>query len=79
MARVRKKLSLDPKAAERGERYCELHSTSLSQIVSDFLSRLPLDDQEQELTPTVRRLLGAAKGDTDKKDSRNHPVEKYSG
>ena len=77
MARVRKKLSLDPKAVERGERYCELHSTSLSQIVSDFLSRLPVDGDEPDLTPTVRRLLGAAKGDTDENDYHDYLLQKY--
>lgn len=77
MARVRKKLSLDPKAVERGERYCERHSTSLSQIISDFLSRLPVDGNEPDLTPTVGRLPGAAKGDTDENDNHDDLFQKY--
>ncbi|MET0398665.1 MAG: DUF6364 family protein [Longimicrobiaceae bacterium] len=79
MARINKSLSLDPKAVERGERYCALHSTSLSQLVSDFLSRLPLDEegQEQEMTPTIHRLLGAAKGGPDEDDYREYLFQKY--
>jgi hypothetical protein len=80
MARISKKLSLDAQAVERGERYSELHSTSLSQLVSDFLSRLPLDEegQEQELTPTVQRLLGVAKGGPDEADYHEYLFQKYN-
>lgn len=77
MARVTKNLSLDPDAVERGERYSELHSTSLSQLVSDFLSRLPLDEEKQRLTPTVRRLLGVASGEVDEDDYKDYLAEKY--
>lgn len=79
MPRVTKNLSLDPKAVERGELYSERHSTSLSQLVSEFLLRLPLEEDEQtrELTPTVRRLLGAAAGDTDRDDYREYLTRKY--
>lgn len=77
MARVTKNLSLEPAAVERGERYSELHSTSLSQLVSDLLMRLPLDDGDVELTPTVRRLLGIAKGGGDEADYRQHLLDKY--
>ncbi|HEV2147245.1 MAG TPA: DUF6364 family protein [Longimicrobiaceae bacterium] len=77
MQRITKTLSLDSKALERGERYSERHATSLSQLVSDFLSRLPLDEEEQELPPVVRRLLGAASGRTDEEDYREYLFEKY--
>ncbi len=79
MARITKNLSLGPKAVERGEHYSALHSTSLSRPVSDFLSRLPLDEEEQEqlLTPTVRRLMGAAKGGPDEDDYHEYRFQKY--
>lgn len=77
MARVTKNLSLDPKAVERGERYSELHSTSLSQLVSDFLLRLPVDEEEPDLPPVVRRLLGVAKGGPDENDYHEYLFEKY--
>ena len=77
MRRVTKNLSLDPAAVERGERYSERHATSLSQLVSDLLLRLPADDEEADLTPTVRRLMGIAKGDVDEEDYRQHLLDKY--
>ena len=77
MARITKRLSLDFEAVERGERYAELHGTSLSRLVSDFLSRLPVDEDEPDLTPTVRRLLGVARGDTDENDYCEYLFRKY--
>lgn len=77
MSRVTKNLSLDSAAVERGERYSERHSTSLSKVVSDLLLRLPLNEGEPELSPTVRRLRGIAKGDVDEDDYRRHLIEKY--
>jgi hypothetical protein len=77
MAKISKKLPLDPKAVERGERYSRLHSTSLSRLVSDFVSQLPLDDAEPDLPPTVRRLLGAARGGPDENDYREYLYQKY--
>lgn len=76
MPRVTKNLSLDPAAVERGERYSERHAKSLSQVVSDFLLRLPLDEEEPDLTPAVRRLVGIAEG-ADPEDYRRHLREKY--
>ena len=78
MPRVTKNLSLDPAAVERGERYSELHATSLSQLVSDLLLRLPLDGEDAKLTPTVRRLMGIAKGETDEADYRDYLLAKYA-
>jgi hypothetical protein len=79
MAKQSKNLSLDPEAVRRGERYSELHGMNLSQLVSNFLSRLPTDseDQETSLSPAVRRLVGIGAGSADREDYRRHLVEKY--
>ena len=79
MAKQSKNLSLDPEAVRRGERYSELHGTNLSKLVSNFLSRLPTDSEEQEaqLSPAVRRLVGIGAGTTDRGEYRRHLVEKY--
>ncbi len=81
MRKVSKNLSLDVTAVERGERYSERHGTSLSQLVSDFLSRLPVDEPARDLSPTVRLLLGVAAGprQSDRKDYRDHLWAKYGG
>ena len=77
MPKITKNLSLDSEAVERGERYSRLHSTSLSRLVSDFLSRLPLDEDQPDLSPTVRRLLGVAKGGPDVDAYHEYLYEKY--
>jgi hypothetical protein len=62
MARTVKNLSLDPEAVQRGENYSKRHSTSVSRLVSDFLSALPAEGERVELAPAVKRLLGLARG-----------------
>ena len=62
MARIVKNLSLDPDAVQRGEKYSKRHSTSVSQLVSDFLSGLPAEGDPVEFAPAVKRLLGLARG-----------------
>lgn len=77
LTRITRKLSLDQDSVERGERYGKRHSMSLSQVVNDLLSRLPLEEEETELTPAVRRLLGVASGQTDHADYRKYLHDKY--
>jgi hypothetical protein len=63
MAKLSKNLSLDPEAVRRGERFSELHQTSISQLVNNFLSNLPVESEEHDrtLSPAVRRLLDVAR------------------
>jgi hypothetical protein len=76
---LRKNLSLDPEAVARGERYCKLHGTNLSQLVNRFLSSLPLDDDDWEthLSPVVSRLIGLVSDQNALVHYRQHLVEKY--
>ncbi len=83
MPKAAKNLYLDPEAIEHGERYARLHGTTLSRLVSDFLRALPLQRAPQDLSPTVRRLMGAgvprdreASG-ADIEDYRQHLMNKY--
>ncbi|HET6233166.1 MAG TPA: DUF6364 family protein [Longimicrobiaceae bacterium] len=77
MRRVTKNLSIDADALEHAERYSKRYSTSLSRLVSDYFAQLRVDDDAQELSPTVRRLLGAAAGQTDERDYYAYLDEKY--
>lgn len=79
MAKERINLLLDRDAIERARRYSERHETSISALVSGFLARLPEVESaaESELTPTVRRLLGAASGGPDREEYRRHLLEKH--
>ena len=76
MGKVVKNLTLDPEAVRKGERYSRKKGTSVSQIVSDFLSRLP-DDEGGRLSPAVGRLLGIAKGKADERTYRTYLEKKY--
>lgn len=77
MSKDRLNLTVDREAIERARRYSERHDTSISRLVNDFLSALPLEAAEEELTPRVRRLMGVASGEADREAYRRHLVEKY--
>jgi hypothetical protein len=81
MAKLTKKpknLSLEPDALARGKRYSQLHGTTLSRLVSDFLRSLPLGGARQSLSPAVRRLRGvAADAKLDHAAYREHLRGKY--
>jgi hypothetical protein len=77
MAKIVKNLSLDPDAVRKGERYSRKKGTSVSQLVSDFLLRLP-DDAESKLSPAVARLLGIATGKVSEVTYHRYLEKKYS-
>ena len=77
MGKIVKNLTLDPEAVKRGERYSRKKGTSVSQIVSDFLSGLP-DDSDSPLSPAVSRLLGIAAGKADESTYHRYLEKKYS-
>jgi hypothetical protein len=78
MPKQSKNLSLDSEAIERGERYSELHQTNVSQLVGNFLSSLPLEEEKKTpLSPAVRRLFGVAAGDSSSQEYRQYLSEKY--
>ena len=80
MSKRRLNITVDPSVIERARRYTQRHNTSISRLVTAFLAQLPVeDDSEQPLTPTVRRLLGVAKGAGDREAYRRHLVDKYGG
>jgi hypothetical protein len=78
MAKQSMNLSLDPEAVSRGQRYSELHGTSVSQLVNRFLSSLPLEDESEfHLPPVVSRLVGIVSDKDAVKHYREHLAEKY--
>jgi hypothetical protein len=78
MAKQTKNLSLDPEAIERGERYSKLHDTSVSQLVNRFLLGLPIGEEDQNnFSPTVRRLIGVAPDGDAVQEYHEHLLEKY--
>ena len=80
-------MTVDPDAARRGEDFASRHGSSLSQLVTNLLHALPessgVDEQlAQHLSPSVQRLLGAARAvpsddASDRASFRAHLLEKY--
>ncbi|MEX2374310.1 MAG: DUF6364 family protein [Dehalococcoidia bacterium] len=78
MSKQRLNITVDPDIIERARRYTRRHNTSISRLVTEFLAQLPTEDEfEATLSPTVRRLLGVARGAGDREDYRRHLEEKY--
>jgi hypothetical protein len=78
MAKKRLNITINPEAADRARRYTERHKTSISRLVGEFFSRLPDEEEEvAELTPTVKRLKGIAKGGPDREAYRRHLLKKH--
>ncbi len=73
-------LRLDARLIRRAKSYARRSGKSVSTIVGDLFALLgsPEVDAESELTPTVRRLVGAL-GDTptDENDYRRHLDAKH--
>lgn len=80
MSKQRLNLTVDPEVIERARRYSRRHETSISRLVGDFLSSLPGEEPvgDDDLTPTVRRLVGVARGGPDREDYRRHLLEKHA-
>lgn len=70
-------LSVDERVIERARRYSARHNTSISQLVTDYLSRLDTPSQAN-LAPWVQRLRGILPSDTSVADYRRHLEEKHS-
>ncbi len=71
-------LSVDEAVIERARRYSRRHKTSISQLVSNYLSNLDAPDEETEYSPTVRRLLGILPTEASLEEYHEHLEEKYS-
>jgi hypothetical protein len=58
-----KNLLISVEASERADRYAELHGTTVSRLVEDFLSLLPepITTADQIKSPLVLELLGVAR------------------
>jgi len=63
MPRESLNLSIERTSIERARRYSEIHGTSISRLVDEFLASLPVEEPARDdLSPVVRRLYGIAKG-----------------
>ncbi|HEV7589902.1 MAG TPA: DUF6364 family protein [Longimicrobium sp.] len=80
MAKVSLKVTVDEPTADRARLYSARHGVSISKLVGDFLTRLPVEGDELEIEgPITRRLFGIAKGGSDEEDYHRYLLEKHSG
>lgn len=70
-------LSVDERVIERARRYSTRHNTSISQLVTKYLSQLDAPS-DANLAPWVQRLRGILPSDTSVEDYRRHLEEKHS-
>ena len=75
MALKKLTLSVDEDVILKAKRYSQRHETSLSKLVTDFLSRLV--DTEGKRTPIVSRLRGILPQDIDVDEYRRHLERKH--
>lgn len=70
-------LSVDERVIERARRYSTQHNTSISQLVTQYLSQLDAPSGST-LAPWVQRLRGIVPSDVSVEDHRRHLEEKHS-
>ncbi len=62
---------------ERAKSYAETNQTSVTRLVSQYLSQLPLEDDFLKDAPIVRSLIGTLSPETTIEDYWRYIDEKY--
>ncbi len=62
---------------ERAKSYAETNHTSVTRLVSQYLSQLPVDDSFLENAPIVSRLMGTLPSSVSIEDYHEYLDEKY--
>ena len=75
MSRKKLTLSVDEDVIRKAKRYSRRHDTSISRLVTEFLSSL--SDSEGFEAPVVSRLRGVLSSDVSVEEYRDHLAEKY--
>jgi hypothetical protein len=72
-------LRLKKKTIEKGKVYAKKRKTSLSKMVENYLDKITLVGQQEEISPLVKSLSGVMKGASQeyKKDYTEYLEKKY--
>ena len=62
---------------ENAKRYANQHNTTLTQLISAYLDRIPLESEPMDSAPIVRQLSGVLSQDIKVDDYKKHLEEKY--
>jgi dsDNA-specific endonuclease/ATPase MutS2 len=63
-------LKLKRTTIERGKRFAKKRKTSLSKLVANYIEKITEVDEEEQISPLVKSLVGVVK--KDKKDWKEH-------
>lgn len=75
MAKTKLTLSVDEATIKRAKRFSERNQTTVSELVSRFLSSL--DDHEETVAPITSRLRGVLPAEVTVEDYHEHLESKY--
>ena len=65
------------KLLENAKRYANAHDTTLTQLITAYLERIPIEMESLDNAPVVRRLTGLLSADVSMEDYKKHLEEKY--
>jgi hypothetical protein len=61
------------------KRYAQVHQTTLTELISAYLQRIPSESEVLDYAPVVRRLTGLLSPDVSVDDYKKHLEDKYGG
>lgn len=64
---------------DNAKRYARAHQTTLTQLISAYLQRIPSESEVLNEAPVVRRLTGLLSPEVSVDDYKKHLEEKYGG
>jgi len=62
---------------ENAKHYASKHNTTLTNLISEYLRRIPAQEELLEQAPNVRRLTGTLSASLTPEDYQKHLEEKY--
>jgi hypothetical protein len=70
---------VDRHLLENAKRYARENNTTLTELISHYLEKIPPGSSELEHAPIVRRLTGSLSKNITVEDYKKHLEEKYGG
>jgi hypothetical protein len=77
MERTKLTIRVSPELLDKAKRYAQAHDTTLTRLVSAYLSQLSLEEDMLHDTPIVQRLSGVLPQDVSLESYREHLERKY--
>lgn len=62
---------------ENAKRYANAHNTTLTELISAYLQRIPAGLEPLDQAPVIRQLTGILSADVSVDDHKKHLEEKY--